>query len=158
MAFSKLTDHIDELGDHLEAYVKSMVEYYKLSLFKKLMKAFSSLAKLLIVGSMFLVFLGFVSVACAILIGSSIGSYSGGFFIVGGFYLLVFFVLLIFWKKLIEGIFLDKFSRFVFNEHESELEEDLKDIKNDVVEKGANMKEQNQDSIKEKDTSWRTEF
>lgn len=132
MAFTKLTGHIDELGDHIEAYITGMIAFYKLSFFKKFMKGFSTLTKLLIVGSIFLFFLGFISVGAAIWIGLCIGSIPSGFFIVGGFYLLVFIVLLVFWKKLIEGIFLDKFSRFIFNDNESELEEDLKGIKDDV--------------------------
>lgn len=154
MAFTKLTDHIDALGNHIETYVASMVEYYKLSFFKKFMKGFSALTKLLIVGSIFLVFLGFVSVAFAILIGESIGSLSGGFFIVGGFYLLVFILLLVFWKKMIEGIFLDKFSRFVFNENE--LEEDLEKMK-DVMENDLTEKEVREKEIVEED-NWRTDY
>lgn len=131
MAFTKLTDHIDELGNHLEAYFNSMVAYYKLNFFKKFMKGFSALVKLLIVGSIFLFFLGFISVAFAILIGKSIGSLSGGFFIIGGVYLIAFIILLVFWKKLIEGIFLEKFSKFIFNE--SELEKDMEELE-DVME------------------------
>lgn len=154
MAFTKLTDHIDELGDHIEAYVASMVEYYKLSFFKKLMKGLSSLTKLLIGGSIFLFFLGFISIAFAIWIGASVGSIAAGFFIVGGFYLVVFILLLVFWKKMIEGILLDKFSRFVFDE--SEREEDLEEMKavaqKDVIEKELREKE-----IAEED-NWRTDY
>lgn len=120
MAFTKLTDHIEELSDHLEAYVNSMVAYYKLDFFKKFMKGFSALVKLLIVGSIFLFFLGFLSIAFAILIGKSLGSLSAGFFIIGAFYFIAFVVLLIFWRHLVEGIFLEKFSRFIFNESEFE--------------------------------------
>lgn len=152
MAFTRLTDHIDALGNHIEAYVTSMFEYYKLSFFKKFMKGFSMLTKLLIVGSIFLFFLGFISIAFAIWIGVSIDSLSGGFFIVGGFYFLAFIALMIFWKKLIEGIFLDKFSRFVFND-EDELEGKPREQEKPEVEKS-----KEQPDVKENDTSWRTDF
>lgn len=163
MAFSKLTDHIDDLGVHLEAYVVNMVEYYKLSFFKKFMKGFSSLVKLLILGSVFLVFLGFISVAFAIMIGSSIGSYAGGFFIIGGVYLLAFFILLMYGKKIIESIFLDKFSRYVFSDDDDE--EDLKEMEfQNEIKKDLNQKmdPNNSDPVeqtpKEDRHSWRSEL
>lgn len=145
MAFSKLTDHIDKLSDHIQAYLANMVAYHKLDFFKKFMKGFSMLTKLLIVGSIFLFFLGFISIAIAILIGNSLGSLSLGFFIIGGVYLLVFLVLLFYWKRLIEGIFLKKFSNFVFNETDfgESIKEEVK------VEEAV---------IPEEDNSWRSEL
>lgn len=163
MAFSKLTDHIDDLGAHLEAYVVNMVEYYKLSFFKKFMKGFSSLVKLLILGSVFLVFLGFISVAFAIMIGSAIGSYAGGFFIIGGVYLLAFFILLMYGKKIIEKIFLDKFSRYVFSDDDDE--EDLKEMEfQKEIKKDLNQKmdpdkpDPVEQTPKEDRHSWRSEL
>lgn len=117
MAFNKLSGHIEDLGENIEAYLNSTIEYYKLDFFKKFMKGFSLLTKLLIVGSVFMFFLGFISFAFAIWIGNAIGSLAAGFFIIGGVYLVAFIVLLVVWKKLIESIFLEKFSQFVFNEN-----------------------------------------
>lgn len=117
MAFNKLTGHIEDLGENITAYLNSTIEYYKLDFFKKFMKGFSLLTKLLIVGSIFLFSLGFISVAFAIWIGNAIGSFAAGFFIIGGVYLIAFIVLMVVWKKLIESIFLEKFSQFVFNEN-----------------------------------------
>lgn len=117
MAFNKLSGHIEDLGENIEAFLNSTVEYYKLDFFKKFMKGFSLLTKLLIVGSVFMFFLGFISMGFALWIGSAIGSLSAGFFIIGGVYLIAFIVLLVVWKKLIESVFLEKFSRFVFNEN-----------------------------------------
>ena len=145
MAFSKLTDHLDELSDHIEAYLSNMVAYYKLDFFKKSMQGVSLLTKLLIAGSMFLFFLGFLSVAFAILIGKSIGSLSAGFFIIGGVYLLIFLFLAIYWKKLVEGIILEKFSKFIFNETEfgESVKEEVQEVENETP---------------KPDHSWRTEF
>lgn len=116
MGFKRLNDHIDELTRHLEAYLDSRVEYYRLRFFKKFMKGFSLVSKLAIAGSCLLFVLGFISFGFAFLIGEAIGSVSSGFFIVGGVYFIVFILILLFWKKMIEGIFLEKFSTFIFND------------------------------------------
>ncbi len=143
MAFSNLTDHIDEMGNHIEAYALNMLAHYKLDLFKKFMKGIFVFAKLLIVGSIFLFFTAFLSFAFAILIGRSIGSLSAGFFIISGVYFIVFIVLLIFWKKLVEGIFLEKFSKFIFNETEF----------------GESVKEEVEEVLAQKEEdSWRSEL
>lgn len=131
MAFKQLTDHIDELGDHIEAYLSNMVAYYKLDFFKKSMKGISLFGKLLIAGSIFLFFLAFISFGFAILIGRAIESISGGFFIIGGVYLIVFLLILFNWKK-IEGVFLEKFSKFVFNETQfgESVKEEVEEVQN----------------------------
>ena len=90
MSFSRITDNVHELTDNIHAYIESSIEYYKLDLFKKMMKGAVSLVKLLVIGSIFLVFLLFLSVAVAISIGESMESMSTGYYIVGGFYFLVF--------------------------------------------------------------------
>ncbi|SRR5690606_8409520 len=132
MAFNKLSGHLEDLGNNLEAYLNSTVEYYKLDFFKKFMKGFSLLTKLLIVGSIFMFFLGFISVGFSLWIGSAIGSLSGGFFIIGGVYFIIFIILFFIWKKLIESTFLKKFSQFVFNENTQE--KILNDVPDELLE------------------------
>lgn len=132
MAFNKLSGHLEDLGNNLEAYLNSTVEYYKLDFFKKFMKGFSLLTKLLIVGSIFMFFLGFISVGFSLWIGSAIGSLSGGFFIIGGVYFIIFIILFFIWKKLIESTFLKKFSQFVFNENSQE--KVLNDVPDELLE------------------------
>lgn len=132
MAFNKLSGHLEDLGENLEAYLNSTVEYYKLDFFKKFMKGFSLLSKLLIVGSIFMFFLGFISVGFSLWIGNAIGSLTGGFFIIGGVYFIIFIVLLVLWKKLIESLFLKKFSQFVFNE--STQEKVMNDVPDELLE------------------------
>ncbi|MDR6299791.1 phage holin family protein [Mesonia maritima] len=129
MAFTKLTDHIDGLSNDIQAYLESMLEYYKLDAFKKITKVTSLLVKLLVIGSIFLFFLGFISVGLAILIGNAIGSLSSGFFIVGGIYLIAFILFMVFGKPLIDKFILQKFSRLYFNSNDLEdvLDEPLED-------------------------------
>ena len=128
MAFTKLTDHINNLNENIQAYVESMLEYYKLDAFKKITKFTSLLVKLLVIGSIFLFFLGFISVGLAFLIGNAIGSLSSGFFIVGGIYLIAFILFMIFGKPLIDKLILQKFSKLYFNSNK------LEDVLDDPLE------------------------
>ncbi len=127
MAFTKLTDHIDELSDNIQAYIESMIEYYKLDAFKKTNKITSLIIKLLVIGSIFLFFLGFVSLGLAFLIGSAIGKLSTGFFIVGGIYLVGFILFMLFGKKYIDNLVVSKFSKLYFRDDEDNVEEELQE-------------------------------
>lgn len=130
MALFKTTDHIQDLTDNLRAYIDSSTEYYKLDLFKKIMKGAVSLVNLLVIGSIFLVFLMFISVAVAISIGESLDSMSSGYFIVSGFYLVVFILIVLFGKSLIRKNVLKKYSKIFFNEptQDDVLEDEFKHI------------------------------
>lgn len=129
MAFFNLTSHIDELNDNIRAYIKSMLEYYRLRVFKKAVQGSSLLIKLLIIGSIFLLFLGFLSIGVAIWIGNALGALSTGFFIIAGVYLIVFFIFLIFRKKLIDNPILRRVSKLIFSEDQ------FKDVVEDSLEK-----------------------
>ncbi len=116
MPLNKITNHIDELYKHTQAYVESTFEYYKLFAFKKLTESSSMLVTMLVAGSIFLLFLGFLSFGVAFLIGTAMDSYAAGFFIVAGTYLLVFILFLLFGRNIFDGFILTKFSKMFFNE------------------------------------------
>lgn len=120
MAFNKITDNFHELTENIHTYLESSREYYKLDLFKKMMKGAVSLVKLLVIGSIFLVFLLFISVAVAISIGESMGQISAGYYIVSGFYFVVFILFLIFGGPIIQTYILKKYSKIFFNESTQE--------------------------------------
>ncbi|MBW2961556.1 phage holin family protein [Mesonia aestuariivivens] len=128
MPLSKITQHIDELYTNTEAYVESTLEYYKLFAFKKLTESSSMLVNMLVAGSIFLIFIGFLSFGGAFLIGTALDSYAAGFFIVAGFYLLLFIIFLLFGKNMFNSIILSKFSKMFFNEStiDNVLDEPLK--------------------------------
>ncbi|MEH6408078.1 MAG: phage holin family protein [Leeuwenhoekiella sp.] len=130
MSFSKITDNIHELTTNLQDYIDSSTEYYKLDLFKKMMKGAVSLVKLLVIGSIFLVFLLFISVAVAISIGESMEHVSTGYYIVSGFYLVVFILFVIFGGPFITKQLLKKYSAIFFNESTQDevLDEELKNL------------------------------
>jgi len=129
MAFKDISNHINDLNDNIQAYIDSMLEYYKLEAFKNLTKGSSKFIKLIVFGSIFLIFLAFVSIGLALLIGKALENFALGFFIMGGFFLFVFLLLVIFGSKLIDKIILKEFSKMLFNKStvEEVVEDSLKD-------------------------------
>lgn len=116
MAFEKLTNSIHDLNENVRDLAKSSAEYYKLDLYKKIIKGVISLVNMMLLGFICLIALFFISIALALGIGSAMGDASAGFYIVGGFYLLVFAFIWFFGKKPIEKIILIKSSRTFFND------------------------------------------
>ncbi|HET8884968.1 MAG TPA: phage holin family protein [Salinimicrobium sp.] len=109
MAFENLTDNAKELYENVQDAVKSNIEYYKLNLFKKASLGAIALTKLLVMGSVFLFAMTFVSVGIALFIGDSIDSFAAGFIIVGVFYLLVVLLVYLFLKPAIDQWVIKKF-------------------------------------------------
>lgn len=116
MAFEKLTNSINDLNDNVRDLAKSSTEYYKLDLYKKIIKGVISLVNMMLLGFICLIALLFVSIALALGIGKALGDASAGFFIVGAFYVLIFVLIWIFGKKQLEKIILVKSSRTFFND------------------------------------------
>ena len=116
MAFEKLTNSIHDLNENVRDLAKSSAEYYKLDLYKKIIKGVISLVNMMLLGFICLIALFFISIALALGIGNAMGDASAGFYIVGGFYLLVFAFIWFFGKKPIEKIILIKSSRTFFND------------------------------------------
>ncbi|MDT0294684.1 hypothetical protein ACFQ3R_04025 [Mesonia ostreae] len=121
MSLNNLTNHIDELNENFQEYVSSTIDYYKLDIFKKTTKISASVASVLILGAIFILFLAFISVGFSILIGKSLGSLSYGFFIISGVYFLLFLLMLIFGKAFFSKLLLRKMSKSAFNDHENEI-------------------------------------
>ena len=96
MAFKALSENIKISGEKTQEYLENTAEYYKLRLFKSSMKFTTSLVSMLVLGSIGLLFLAFVSVGIALMISRMIGFPSAGFFIVAGFYLIVLIIIAIF--------------------------------------------------------------
>ncbi|CAM4080660.1 phage holin family protein [Gillisia hiemivivida] len=116
MAFEKLTNSINDLNDNVRDLAKSGTEYYKLDLYKKIIKGVISLVNMMLLGFICLIVLLFISIALALLISHALGIPSAGFFIIGAFYLLIFILIWFFGKKHIEKIILIKSSRTFFND------------------------------------------
>ncbi|MCF4100636.1 phage holin family protein [Gillisia sp. M10.2A] len=116
MAFEKLTNSIHDLDENIRAFVTSSAEYYKLDLYKKIIKGAISLVNMMLIGFVALIALFFLSIAVALSIGQAMGQASAGFYIVGGFYIVIFALIWIFGKKYVEKIIILKSSRTFFND------------------------------------------
>lgn len=116
MAFEKLTNSIQELKDSIRAFAESNAEYYKLALYKKVVKSVTSLVSAVLIGFFGIFFLLFLSIAVAVHISAALDDPSAGFYIVTGFYLLLIIFMFVIGRKLIEKKFLIKSSRKIFKD------------------------------------------
>ena len=130
MSLFNISEHFNQLSADMQKYIESSIEFYKLDTFKKMMSASVSLVNLLVSGAILMIFLLFISVGAAIIIGEALGSLSYGYFIVAAVYLIVFILFKLFAKPLITKIVLRKYSKEFFNEStQSEvLREDLEKL------------------------------
>jgi len=116
MAFEKLTNSINDLNVNIRALSYSTSEYYKLNLYKKIIRGVIFLVNMMLIGFVCLIALLFLSIAIALSIGDALNDPSVGFYIVGAFYVLIFIFIWIFGKKYIRKIILIKSSRTLFND------------------------------------------
>lgn len=116
MAFEKLTNSINDLKENIQAFKHSSTEYYKLKLYKGIVKGAISMIVAVLMGFLGLFTLLFLSIAVAVYLSNILESPSAGYFIVGGFYLLLLILLLVVGRKYIEKKVLVKSSRSFFND------------------------------------------
>lgn len=137
MPLKELSDHLKLSSEKAQDYLEHTAEYLKLRLFKSSMKFSTSLVNMLILGSIGLLFLTFLSVGFAFMLSTIIGYPSSGFFIVAGFYLVVLILVATFGKKFIVKAMLSKFSELLQDQEEfsdtledepSPFEDEIKDL------------------------------
>lgn len=139
--FKDLTDSLNKITEKIEDYGVSTAEYYKLRLFKSVMKGSISLVNLLVYGSLFLFVLVFLSVGAAFWLGTYFEHVYVGFLLIGAFYGIVLLLMFVFGKNIIERKMLYKFSSILYDEDDTEPKEkaeqeieDYQDIlKNDTL-------------------------
>lgn len=96
MKFLKL----DKLFDSLAGYIEDRIDLIKIEVKEELSNAIAKALVLLVLFLLGFIFLIFVSVSVALLIGEKVGSYSLGFGIVASIYLFFLVILIIFKKRL----------------------------------------------------------
>lgn len=139
--FKDLTDSLNKITEKIEDYGVSTAEYYKLRLFKSVMKGSISLVNLLVYGSLFLFVLVFLSVGAAFWLGTYFEHVYVGFLLIGAFYGILLLLMFVFGKKIIERKMLYKFSGILYDEDDIEPKEkaeqeieDYQDIlKNEIL-------------------------
>ena len=143
MAFKGLTDSLHKVTDRIEDYGLSMAEYYKLRLFKSVMKGSISLVNLLVYGSLFLFVLLFLSLGAAFWLATFFENVYAGFLLIGAFYGIILIFMFIFGRKIIERKMLHKFSGVLYDEDdldpkalaEEEIEEYQKTLEDEAIRK-----------------------
>ena len=143
MAFKGLTDSLHKVTDRIEDYSLSMAEYYKLRLFKSVMKGGISLVNLLVYGSLFLFVLLFLSLGAAFWLATFFENVYAGFLLIGAFYGIILIFMFIFVRKIIERKMLHKFSGVLYDEDdldpkalaEEEIEEYQKTLEDEAIRK-----------------------
>lgn len=120
MAFERISANLERLNENIRSFSKSSAEYYKLDLFKKVMKGATSLVNVLVIAFLSFFFLLFLSIAASVWISNVIGIPSSGFFIVAGFYLLLILLMKFVVSSVIRKKMLITVSRKFFNDTEKE--------------------------------------
>lgn len=114
--FEKITDNVEDVQENLESYIKNLIDYHTLNIYKKTTKLLVSVLRLSILGGFALLFLFFISFGAAYIIGESLGNIGNGFFIVAGFYFIIFLLVALFGRKQLEKRVLQSTSKTFFND------------------------------------------
>lgn len=115
MAFEELKEDLSDSQRAAREYIESTADYYKLKTFKFVMKAAIALTLVLLLGTLGLLALFFLSFAASAAIGNYLGNTTQGFVVVGGFYLVLCLLAYLFRSKL-EGPVLRNFSKHYFED------------------------------------------
>ena len=113
MGFDDLKKDLIEADVDIRSYLENSEEYFKLKIFKALMRAVTSFTHFFLLGALMVMGLFFISLALSYVIGDAMGNTLYGFFIVGAFYLVVAVLCYIFRGRLDRPL-LRKFSRYYF--------------------------------------------
>ncbi|MGB5434857.1 MAG: hypothetical protein WBM98_03120 [Maribacter sp.] len=114
MAFDELKKDLMEADVDIRSYLENSEEYFKLKIFKALMRAVTSFTQLLVVGAIVFLALFFLSLALSQGISTALGNDYYGYIIVGGSYVIIAIFCYLFREKLDRPL-LRKFSKFYFD-------------------------------------------
>jgi len=114
----KVNEHIEDLSDDSKAYLRSLIEYYKLDALKKSTKAIAALLRIAINGSLLLLLFMFLSIGLSFFIGELIDSIGYGFMIMGGFYLTLLIIFAIISKPLRESLSLKFINKIIYSDND----------------------------------------
>lgn len=116
MGLGNVTENVRDVNDNAKKYIDSSIEFYKLSFFKKFMKATVILSMSLLLGAIAFMAILIFSIAIARNIGQAVGDIITGFYIMGGIYVLLLVLVYVFFKRPLEKLLLKKFSDIFFED------------------------------------------
>ena len=114
MALEELKENISGANTDIHAYLEHNKEYYKLLVFRTLMKIVTSLTKMLFTGAIVIFALFLIALTTAIGIGQAIGNMFYGFLIVTVFFVIIGIILYLLRHKLDKPL-LRKYSEHYFD-------------------------------------------
>lgn len=121
MSHHNIGENLHKIGNKIIEFGEYRLDYYKLLLYKTVMKMARSIFLTLLFGAIILLIFFFLSFGLAHLIGEALGNVAYGYFIMAGFYILLLLLVLSFGKKVLERKILMKTSEwFVNEEHKRE--------------------------------------
>ena len=114
MAFDELKKDLTEADVDVRSYLENSEEYFKLKIFKALMRSVTAFTHAMLIGAVGLLALFLLSFAASYAIGSAMQSTYQGFIIVGLFYVLVALLCYLLRDRLDRPL-LRKFSKYYFD-------------------------------------------
>ena len=111
MSDKKLGQHLNNLSDDTKTYIESEIAFYKLDAYKKIIKATSSILRIVVNSGILILVFAFLSIGLSLFLGKMLGFYYQGFLIVAGIYIVILFLMLIFGKSIIEKSVLKIFNQ-----------------------------------------------
>lgn len=99
---SNLKENVSHINEHGQEYLEKKLEYYKLSLFKKIMKGANAMVYYLIIGAILFLTVIFFSLAGAWSLAGYLDNIPLAFILLGSFYLLILILFITVIKKRLE--------------------------------------------------------
>lgn len=112
---NNLRENVQHINDHSQEYLSKQLEYYKLSLFKKIMKGITAMTHYLIMGSIVFLAIIFFSMAAAWSLADALQNVPLAFVIVGGFYIFLMILFVVILKKRLDSVILRESSKEFFD-------------------------------------------
>ena len=114
MALKELKRDLTEVDVDVKSYLENSEEYFKLKIFKALMRAVTAFTHVMLIGAIGLIALFLLSLAASYAIGNIMDNTYQGFLVVGLFYVVVALLCYLFRNKLDRPL-LRQFSNYYFD-------------------------------------------
>jgi len=113
MALKELKRDLTEADVDVRSYLENSEEYFKLKIFKVLMRAVTVFTHIMLIGAIALLALFLLSLAASYAIGNAMDNIYQGFIVVGLFYVIVA-LLCYFFRDKLDRPLLRRFSNYYF--------------------------------------------
>jgi len=114
MALKELKRDLTEADVDVRSYLENSEEYFKLKIFKALMRAVTAFSHVMLIGAIGLLALILLSLAASYAIGTAMDNTYQGFIVVGLIYVVIA-LLCYFFRDKLDGPLLRKFSKYYFD-------------------------------------------